>query len=98
MAKKAEDDCNSAIKIIATALWLFNMMSNCGVMAGLGPDHISDQTDYERTGLDKKSTRQMLLIVQACLNLQYLPKEVMKQEIPIISGKHFSLKLWIDNR
>jgi len=98
MAKKAEDDCNSAIKIIATALWLFNMMSNCGVMAGLGPDHISDQTDYERTGLDKKSTKRMLLLVQACLNLQYLPKEALKQEIPIISGKHFSLKLFAQEK
>jgi hypothetical protein len=97
-AKDAEDECNSAIKIMGTALWMFNMISNCGVMAGVGPDSISDQTDYKETELDEKSTKRMLLLIQACLNLQYLPVEAAKQEIPIISGTKFSLKLFTQQR
>jgi len=96
--KKAEDDCNTALKIVASALWILNMIADCGVMAGVGPDRVSDQTDYKETGLEEKSTKRLLLLIQACLNLQYLPPEIAKQEIPIISGKHFSLKLFVQER
>jgi hypothetical protein len=37
-------------------------------------------------------------MIQACFNLQYLPPEIIKQEIPIISGKHFSLKLFVQQK
>lgn len=93
-AKEAEDTCDTAIKVMASALWMFNMMASCGVMAGVGPESVSDQTDYENAKLDEKSTKRMLMIIQACLNLQYLPREEAVKEIPIISGKRFSLKLF----
>jgi hypothetical protein len=96
--KNAEDECNTTLRIMASALWMFNMVSSYGVMAGVGPDSVSDQTDYKGTGLDERSTKRLLLLIQACLNLQYLPPELAKQEIPIISGKHFSLKLFVQER
>jgi hypothetical protein len=96
--KKAEDECNTALRIVACAMWMLNMIGSCGIMAGVGPDSISDQTNYKETGIDEKTTKRLLLMIQACLNLQYLPPEIAKQEIPIISGKHFSLKLFVQER
>jgi hypothetical protein len=48
--------------------------------------------------LDEKSTKRLLLLIQACLSLQYLPRELAEKEFPIISGKHFSLKLFVQER
>jgi hypothetical protein len=96
--KKAEDDCNTALKIVASALWMLNMIAGCGVMAGVGVNGVNDQTDYKETGLDEKTSKRLLLLIQSCLNLQYLPPEIAKQEIPIISSRHFSLKLFVQER
>jgi hypothetical protein len=96
--KKAEDDCNTALKIVASALWMLNMISNCGVMAGVGVNGINDQTDCKESGLDEKSTKRLLMLIQSCLSLQFLPPELAKQEIPIISSKHFSLKLFVQEK
>jgi hypothetical protein len=96
--KKAEDDCNTALKIVASALWMLNMIGSCGVMAGVGVNGVNDQTDYKESGLDEKSTRRLLMLIQACLSLQFLPPELAKQEISIISSKHFSLKLFVQER
>jgi hypothetical protein len=96
--KKAEDECNTALRIIACAMWMLNMIGSCGVMAGVGVNGVNDQTNYKETGLDEKTTKRLLLMIQACLNLQYLPPEIIKQEIPIISGRHFSLKLFVQER
>jgi len=90
--KEAEDECDTAIKVMGDALWIFNMAANCGVLAGLGPDKVN--IHEIRDGLDEQSTKRLLLMIQACMNLQYLPKEIATQPIPIISGRHFSLKLY----
>jgi len=96
LLKKREEagDCDTAIKIMATALWIFNMIAGCGVLAGIGSDHVSIHEIQE--GLDEQSTKRLLLIIQACMNLQYLPKEIINQPIPIISAKQFSLKLYTE--
>ena len=96
--KKAEDECNTALRIVAYAMWMLNMIGSCGVMAGVGPDGVNDQTNYKETGLDEKTTKRLLLMIQACMNLQYLPPEIARREIPIISGKHFSLKLFVQQK
>jgi len=96
--KKAEDDCNTALKIVASALWMLNMIAGCGIMAGVGVNGVNDQTDYKETGLDEKSTKRLLHLIATCLSLQYLPKEIAEKEIPIISGCHFSLKEYIRQR
>ena len=91
-AKKS--DSNTAIKIMGTALWMFNMTANFGVLAGIGPNSVNLQHLDER--LDKQSTMRLLYIIASCMSLQYLPQEIATKEIPVITAKRFSLKLWID--
>ena len=91
--KEAEDTCDQGIKIIGTALWMFNMITSCGVLAGIGPSRVDLQDMDDR--LDEKSTKRILHLIASCISLQYLPKEATTKQIPIISGKRFSLKLWI---
>jgi hypothetical protein len=90
--KKAEADCDTAMKIMGTTLWMFNMIANCGVMAGLGPNKVSLQGLAKE--LDEKSTLRLLHLMASCLCLQGLPKDVISKSIPIISSKKFSLKLY----
>lgn len=94
--KKAEDDCNTALKVMATALWIFSMISNFGVMAGIGPNSV--HIENINANLDQESTKRLLHMCASCLSLQFLPREYAMKEIPIISGKHFSLKLWTETR
>ena len=94
--EKAASDCDTALKIIGVALWMFNMISQFGVLAGLGPNKVNLQHLDER--IDEKSTKRILHLCAACLCLQYLPKEIATQPIPIISSKKFSLKLWTEQR
>jgi len=93
---KMEDasDCDTAIKIMGTAMWMFNMIADLGVLAGIGPDGVS--IHELREGLDEQSTRRLLLIISSCMNLQYLPKEIVTKTLPIISAKQFSLKLFTE--
>jgi len=91
-AKKS--DSNTAIKIMGTALWMFNMVANFGVLAGIGPNSVNLQHLDER--LDKQSTMRLLHIIASSMSLQYLPREIATKEIPVITAKRFSLKLWID--
>jgi len=90
--KEAEDECDTAIKIMGTSLWMFNMISGCGVLAGIGPNAVSIHEISPK--LDEKSTKRLLHLIAACMSLQYLPKEIATKPIPIISGKRFSLKLF----
>jgi len=90
--KEAEDECDTAIKIMGTSLWMFNMISGCGVLAGIGPNAVSIHEIAPK--LDEKSTKRLLHLIAACMSLQYLPKEIATKPIPIISGKRFSLKLF----
>lgn len=96
-AKKAEDLADNAIGVFAAAMWMFNTIAHCGVMAGVGPDGYSLQY-MENSKIDETSTKRLLTMIVACLNLQYLPREEAVKEIPIISGKRFSLKLFAEQR
>jgi len=87
-------DCDTAIKIMATAMWTFNMIAGMGVLAGIGPDGVS--IHEIREGLDEQSTKRLLLIISSCMNLQYLPRDIINKPIPIISAKQFSLKLFTE--
>lgn len=92
--KDAEDECNNAIKIMATALWIFNMVSGW-VAAGIGPNNVN--LHHISEGIDEQTTKRLLHLIASCLSLQYLPKELATKEIPIISRKHFSLKLFTES-
>jgi hypothetical protein len=76
---------------------MFNTIANCGVMAGVGPDGYSLQY-LENSNIDEASTRRLLQMIVACLNLQHLPTEEAKKPIPIISSRKFSLKLFVEDR
>jgi len=89
-------DCDTPIKIMGTAMWTFNMIADMGVLAGIGPDGVS--IHEIREGLDEQSTKRLLLIISSCMNLQYLPREIIDQPIPIISAKQFSLKLFTEQQ
>jgi len=87
-------NCDTAIKIMGTAMWMFNMIADLGVLAGIGPDGPS--IHEIRQGLDEQSTKRLLLIISSCMNLQYLPREIATEPIPVISSKQFSLKLFTE--
>jgi len=78
--KKAWEDCDNSIKIIGTAMWMFNMISQFGVMAGLGPNNV--QIHQISDGIDEKTTKRLLLLISSTLSLQYLPKEIATMRIP----------------
>jgi hypothetical protein len=96
LQKETWRECATPIEIMATGLWMFMMVCNLGVLAGMGPDQVHIHKIDER--LDEPSTKRLLLIIQSCINLQYLPKEIVTKPIPIISPKKFSLKLWTEQR
>jgi hypothetical protein len=96
-AKRAEDLADNAIGVVGAAMWMFNTIANCGVMAGVGPDGYSLQY-LENSKIDEASTKRLLQMIVACLNLQHMPIEEAKKQIPIISSKKFSLKLFVEDR
>jgi len=96
-AKKAEDLADNSIGVVGAAMWMFNTMANCGVMAGVGPDGYSLQY-LENTKIEEESTKRLLTIIVACLNLQYLPVEEAEKPVPVISPNKFSLKLYMESR
>jgi len=91
--KDAENNCDSAISIMSTSMWMFNMIANLGVSAGLGPDGAKIHEIAQE--IDVQSTHRLLALMATCMNLQYLPKEIGFKPFPIISTKRFSLKLWL---
>jgi len=96
--KRGENLADDAIGILSVAMWIFASISNCGVMCGIGPDGpvLYDYSIPE--GLDEKTTKRLLLMISACMNLQHLPPEIAKKKIPIISSEKFSLKLYLDKK
>jgi len=94
LQKQSWRECATPIEIMATSMWMFNMIADCGVMAGIGPGQVSIHEIDPR--LDEQSTKRLLLMIQACMNLQYLPKDIAMKPIPIISPKKFSLKLFTE--
>jgi len=77
--KKSWDLSDTAVKLIGIAMWIFNMIANLGVMAGLGPAKVNIVEIPQQ--YDEKLTRRVLLNCSSCLCLQYLPKEIGTQKI-----------------
>lgn len=78
--KKAWEEGDNAIHLIGIALWMFNMVSGFGVLAGLGPSNV--QIHEIRDGIDEKTTKKLLLLISSTLSLQYLPKEIATAQMP----------------
>jgi len=76
--KKAWDLSDTPVKLIGIAMWIFNMIANLGVLAGLGPAKVDLQVLPEK--YDEKLTRRVLLNC-SCLCLQYLPKEISTEKV-----------------
>ena len=91
----AKADADTAIKIMATSMWIFNMIANFGVLTGIGPPPSKIKLQGLNEKLDKKSTMRLLYMIQSCMALQYLPREIAT---PVITSKKFSLKLWTEQR
>jgi len=94
LQKQTWRECATPIEIMGTAMWMFNMVANLGVLAGIGPDGPS--IHEIREDLDEQSTKRLLLLISSCMNLQYLPREIATEPIPVISAKQFSLKLFTE--
>jgi len=93
-AEKAEADCDTMMKIMANAMWMFNMIANLGVLAGVGPNKFDLQ--HLAPGIEERSSKRILMLISSALSLQGLPSDVMHQKMPIISSKNFSLRLFTD--
>jgi len=78
--KEAWDSCTDAVKLIGTALWMFNMIAQFGVLTGLGPNSVNIQQIPK--GIDEQATKRILILISSCLYLQGLPKEIAYQPIP----------------
>jgi len=96
LQKQSWRECATPVEIMGTAMWMFNRVADLGVLAGIGPDQVSIHEINPR--LDEKSTKRLLQLISSCMNLQFLPKDVINLGIPIISSKRFSLKLWTQTR
>jgi len=94
--KDALADCNTIMKIMGDTMWMFNMIANLGVGAGVGPNHFDLQS--LAPGLDETSSKRILALIAASLSLQGLPLEIANKEVPIISSKKFSLELFTKTR
>lgn len=94
LQKQPWRECATPIEIMGTAMWMFNMVADLGVMAGIDPDQVN--IVEIREGLDKPSTVRLLHLIKACMNLQYLPRELASYQLPVITAKQFSLKLFTE--
>jgi hypothetical protein len=94
MKKVTEADADTAIKIMGTSLWMFNMIAGFGVMAGVGPNNVNLQG--LDPALDEKSTKRLLVLISECMCLQYLPPDIATKQIPVITAKKFSLVLFTE--
>jgi len=97
--KKGWDSSTNAVTLMGTALWMFNMITQFGVLAGVGPANVNLQHIPE--GVDKQSTKRVLMLISSCLCLQGLPKEIAYQQIPECKAPwRFSLAkyaLWVES-
>jgi hypothetical protein len=86
--------CDDISSIMGTAMWVFNMVANLGVLAGMGPGDY--QIHQLADGLDEKNTKRLLVAISTSLNLQYIPRDLVKDfKLPIITSKKFSLKVYV---
>lgn len=91
--KDAEASCNTIMSMMRISMWMFNVIADLGVLAGVRPNGFDLQ--HLKPGIDEKSSKRLLALLSSCLGLQSLPMDVMKQEVPIISYKRFSLALYV---
>lgn len=96
--RASEADADTAIHIMATSMWMFNMISNFGVLTGIGPPPMKIELQGFNEKLDKKVTMRLLYIIQSCMALQYFPRDIATAEIPVITAKKFSLKLFVEEQ
>lgn len=89
------NDC-SLLDILGSAMWMFNMVANLGVGAGLGVGTFDLQ--FLASGLDEQSTKRLLALLSSTLCYQRLPLEILDKEIAVITPKHFSLEAYVQKR
>lgn len=89
--KIAWRDCTDTIKLIGTSMWMFNIVAQFGVLAGLGPNNVNIQHLAE--DIDEKKTKLLLLWCSSCLGFQRLPQEIIRQEIPEKEGPPWRFRL-----
>jgi hypothetical protein len=66
--RKVEVD--SIVSVIGTAMWMFQILGNVGVGAGIGPyDYV---IQYMNENIDRKTTERLLLMISTALKLQYI--------------------------
>ncbi|MEM4430673.1 MAG: hypothetical protein QXM08_05880 [Thermofilaceae archaeon] len=63
--RRADSEITDKASLMGYALWLFNILGTFGVLAGMGPDGYTIKYINER--LDKRSTRQLLTVIQMCV-------------------------------
>lgn len=76
--KKAKAECNNALLIMSDAMWIFSMISNFGVHAGLGPAKVLSAEIPKQ--FDEKLTKRVLINCISCICLQYLPADLAHQQ------------------
>ena len=89
--KKSWDDFRTPIHLVALSLWMFMVVSNFGVLAGLEPGNVN--VIEIPTHLNEKVTRRVLLNCSSCLALQHLPPEIAKKPLPEGEGPPWRFKL-----
>jgi len=78
--RKFSKDRPTIPSICGFALWIFQMMGNLGVVAGVGVDgYTVFEATWER-GFDRRSTERLLLAISNTLKLMQIPYEFAKRE------------------
>jgi hypothetical protein len=63
--------------VVGAAMWMFNMISNMGVLATVGLDGYK-VLNY--SGFDEESTNRLLISISAALHLQLIPPEMVSDD------------------
>lgn len=70
---------NATIPIVAGfAMWVFNVIGNMGVEAGVGPDGFTVFDTTWQRGFDRQTTNRLLVAIMTALKLMYIPPDVAK--------------------
>ena len=69
-------------RVMALSLWIFQLVAQMGVLAGIGPDGVSwcgDPPGVPEAAIpewmDRDSTVRLLTLCAYAMNVQYLPRE-----------------------
>lgn len=71
LKKMRKNDVSGPADIVARALYIFNMISNLGVMAGITKDGVQLQC-ITNPNIDRKRTMRLLYLCSSCIALQHL--------------------------